>query len=182
MSMGTTIDDERQPVQTGDGLVLGRAVPPSSFVPKSEDISDSRGKGDIVCQQASSHGYNTRSKVEKPDMVQGINVNVVPNTPKSNPKVMPSQGQVKTKVKPVHEQAKTKKVEQDAGGLSHTPAELCKKQFDDPDISSVLKWKESGNQPFGQEVCSAGAATRHYWNCWDLLQVENGVLMRRFVR
>ena len=68
------------------------------------------------------------------------------------------------------------------GGLSHTPAELHKKQLDDLDISSVLKWKESGNQPFGQEVCSASAATRHYWNCWDLLQVENGVLMRRFVR
>ena len=66
--------------------------------------------------------------------------------------------------------------------MSHTPAELRKKQLDDPDISSVLKWKESGNQPFGQEVCSPSAATRHYWNCWDLLQVENGVLMRRFVR
>ena len=148
----------------------------------SKDISDSRGRGDIICQQASSHGYNTRSKVKKPDMVQGINVNVVPNTPKSNPKVMPSQGQAKTKVKPVQGQTKTKKVEQDAGGLSHTPAELRKKQLDDPDISSVLKWKESGNWPFGQEVCLASAATRHYWNCWDLLQVENGVLMRRFVR
>ena len=67
-------------------------------------------------------------------------------------------------------------------GLSHTPAELHKKQLDDTDISSVLKWKESGNRPFGQEVCLASAATRHYWNCWDLLQVENGVLMRRFVR
>ena len=66
--------------------------------------------------------------------------------------------------------------------MSHTPAELCKKQLDDPDISSVLKWKESGNRPFGQEVCSASAATRHYWNCLDLLQVEDGVLMRRFVR
>ena len=28
MSMGTIIVDERQPVQTGDGLVLGGAVPP----------------------------------------------------------------------------------------------------------------------------------------------------------
>ena len=65
MSMGTIIVDERQPVQTGDGLVLGRAVPPFSFVPNSKDIIDSRGKGDIVCQQASSHGYNTRSKVKK---------------------------------------------------------------------------------------------------------------------
>ena len=52
-----------------------------------------------------------------PDMVQGINVNVVPNTPKSNPKVMPSRGQAKMKVKPVQEQTKKKKVERDAGGL-----------------------------------------------------------------
>ena len=111
MSMGTIIVDERQPVQTSDGLVLGRAVPPFLSIPNSKDISDSRGKGDIVCQQASSHGYNTRSKVKKPDMVQGINVNVVPNTPKSNPKVMSSQGQAKTKVKPVQGQTKTKKVE-----------------------------------------------------------------------
>ena len=111
MSMSTIIDDERQPVQTGDGLVIGRAVAPFSFVPNSKDISDSRGKGDLVCQHDSSHGYNTRSKVKKPDMVQGINVNVVPNTPKSNPQVMPSQGQVKTKVKPVQGQTKTKKVE-----------------------------------------------------------------------
>ena len=111
MSMGTIIDDERQPVQTGDGLVLGGAVPPYSFVPNSKDIGDSRGKGDIVCQQASSHGYNTRSKVKKCDMAQGIKVNVLPNTPKSNPKVIPSQGQVKTKVKPVQGQTKTKKVE-----------------------------------------------------------------------
>ena len=88
-----------------------RLVPPFSFVPNSKDIGDSRGKGDIICQQASSHGYNTRSKVKKPDMVQGINVNVVPNTPKSNPKVMPSQGQVRTKGKPVQGQTKTKKVE-----------------------------------------------------------------------
>ena len=56
-------------------------------------------------------------RLKKPDMVQGINVNVVPNTPKSNPKVMPNQGQVKTKVKPVQGQTKTKKVEQDAGGF-----------------------------------------------------------------
>ena len=97
-SMGTIIDDERQPVQTGDGLVLGRAVPPFSFVPNSKDISNSRGKGDIVCQQASNHGYNTRSKVKKPDMVQGINVNVVPQYSKVKPQsYAPAKGKQKQK-------------------------------------------------------------------------------------
>ena len=41
--------------------------------------------------------------------------------------------------------------------------------------------KESGTRPFGPEVCTAGAATRHYWNIWNILQIGNGVLMRYFV-
>ena len=73
-------------------------------------------------------------------------------------------------------------MEQNAGGLSYTPTELQKRQLGDADIGPVLPWKESGNRPFGQEICSASAATRHYWNYRDLLEVENGVLMRCFVR
>ena len=73
-----------------------------------------------------------------------------------------------------------KKAERNAGGLLHTPAELHKKQHDDPDIGPVLKWKESGNRPLGPEVCSVSAATRHYLNFWDMLQIENGILMRCF--
>ena len=73
-------------------------------------------------------------------------------------------------------------MEQNAGVLSYTPTELHKRQIGHADIGPVLQWKESGNRPFEQEICSASAATRHYWNYWDLLEVENGLLMRHFVR
>ena len=66
--------------------------------------------------------------------------------------------------------------------LSLNPAVLCKKQLDDPDIGPVLEWKESGQRPFGPEVCASSPATRHYWNCWDLLQIQDGMLMCRFMR
>ena len=59
---------------------------------------------------------------------------------------------------------------------------MCKKQLGDPDIGPELKWKESGNRPFSPEVCSTSATTRHYWIYWDMLQIENGILMRHFVR
>ena len=71
-----------------------------------------------------------------------------------------------------------KRAERNAGSLSHSPAELHKKQLDDHDIGPALKWKESGNRPFDLEISSASAATRHYWNYWDMLQIENGILMR----
>ena len=106
--------------------------------------------------QTHTHVYNTRSRGKADNIAQG-----------GGPHKKPSRGSVK-------------KAERNAGGLSHTPAELHKKQLDDPDIGQVLKWKESGNRPFGPEVCSASAATRHCWNYWDMLQIENGSLMRHF--
>ena len=65
-----------------------------------------------------------------------------------------------------------KKKERNASGLSHTPAELCKKQLDDSDIGPGLQWKESGTRPLGPELWTASAATRHYWNSWNMLQIE----------
>ena len=66
--------------------------------------------------------------------------------------------------------------------LSLNPAVLSWKQLDDPDIGQVLEWKESGQRPFGPEVCASSPATRHYWNCWDLLQIQDGMLMCHFMR
>ena len=34
-------------------------------------------------------------------------------------------------------------------GMSLNPVVLHKKQLDDPDIGIILKWKESGQRPFG---------------------------------
>ena len=53
--------------------------------------------------------------------------------------------------------------------LSLSPAVLHKRQLDAPDIGPILGWKESGQRPFDPEVCASSPATRHYWNCWDLL-------------
>ena len=59
---------------------------------------------------------------------------------------------------------------------------MHKKQLDDPDIGPLLRWKESDQRPFGPEVCASSPATRHYWNCWELLQIQDGMLMCHFVR
>ena len=66
--------------------------------------------------------------------------------------------------------------------LSLSPAVLHKKQLDDPDIGPILGWKESGQRPFGPKVCASSPATRHYWNCWDILQIQDGLLMHHFMR
>ena len=67
-------------------------------------------------------------------------------------------------------------------GLSLNPAVLCKKQLNEPDIGPVLKCIESVQRPFGPNVCASSPATRHYWNCWTLLQIQDGMLMCHFVR
>ena len=62
------------------------------------------------------------------------------------------------------------------------PVVLQRKQLADPDIAPVLKWKESGRRPFGQEVCVSSPATRYYWSSWELLIIKNGMLMRKFIK
>ena len=39
--------------------------------------------------------------------------------------------------------------------LSLSPAVLCKKQLDGPDIGPILRWKKSSQRPFGPEVCAS---------------------------
>ena len=64
--------------------------------------------------------------------------------------------------------------------LSLSTAVLCKKKLDDQDIGPQLRWKESGQRPFGPEVCTSSPAIRDYWNCWELLQLQDGILMHCF--
>ena len=66
--------------------------------------------------------------------------------------------------------------------MSLNPVVLHKKQVDDLDIASIVKWKESGHRPFGPEVYASSPATRHYFNCWALLQIQSDRLMCHFVR
>ena len=69
-------------------------------------------------------------------------------------------------------------MERNVGSLSLMPAELSKRELDDPDIVLILQWVQSGTRPFGPEVCTAIVATRDYWNTWYLQLVENDDLMR----
>ena len=52
--------------------------------------------------------------------------------------------------------------ERNVGGLSLTPAGLCKRQLDDPYIGQVHLWVGSGTRSFILEVCTSCVATRHY--------------------
>ena len=66
--------------------------------------------------------------------------------------------------------------------VPYSTDQLRKKQKADPDIEPLFKWMESGQRPHGPEVCSSSAATRHYWQNWDSLEVHDGLLFRKFPR
>lgn len=53
-------------------------------------------------------------------------------------------------------------------------------QMADRDIGQVVSWLEVGVKPTGNIVNVASLATRHYLQCWDALELNNGILMRRF--
>ena len=55
-------------------------------------------------------------------------------------------------------------------------------QSSDPDLSPILEWKKSGSRPYGPVVCGSSPATRHYWNLWDSLVMQDGILMREFTK
>ena len=66
--------------------------------------------------------------------------------------------------------------------LLYDKAKLCLLQLQDPDLSAVLRWMEQESQPFGQVVCQSSPTTRHYWNQFESLLVQDGVLFRKFIR
>ena len=59
---------------------------------------------------------------------------------------------------------------------------LRQRQLDDPDIAPVIKWVEDDHRPVGATICAASPVTRHYWNCWPLLELQDGVLFRKFLK
>jgi hypothetical protein len=63
--------------------------------------------------------------------------------------------------------------------LTYDMHKLRSLQKNDLDIAPVLKWVEDGNRPFGNMVCSCSPATRHYWNSWSRLVLQNGVFLKR---
>ena len=64
---------------------------------------------------------------------------------------------------------------------TYTPTELRKGQLQDTDIKLILKWKEESEQkPAWKDVSMYSSAVKTYWMNWNLLEVKDGVLMRRW--
>ena len=62
-----------------------------------------------------------------------------------------------------------------------TAANLQSRQVADPDLKQILFWKQNQtNQPAMQEVQGTSKATKSLWAQWNRLQLENGVLYRRW--
>ena len=122
------------------------------------DPLDGQNPIDPVYWQTHTHWYNTRFKSKVENVMQ--------------------EGDLLGK----SHRVAIKKFDRYASGLSHTPTGLLKKSLADPDTGPILQWKESVTRPIAPEVCTASAATRHYQNPWDMLQIKNGVSMRCFVR
>jgi len=53
-------------------------------------------------------------------------------------------------------------------------------QLQDPEISIFLLGKEIGERPTWQEIASKGTAAKIYWSYWDSLEIQDGVLYKRW--
>jgi len=53
-------------------------------------------------------------------------------------------------------------------------------QLQDPEISIILLGKEIGERPTRQEIASKGTAAKIYWSYWDSLEIQNGILYKRW--
>ena len=55
---------------------------------------------------------------------------------------------------------------------------LQKAQADDPVISQLLSWKESGKKPVWSEISAGSSALKAYWSQWDSLVMHHSLLCR----
>jgi len=53
-------------------------------------------------------------------------------------------------------------------------------QLQDPEISVFLLGKEIGEQSAWQEIAAKGTAAKVYWSYWDSLEIQSGVLYKRW--
>ena len=59
---------------------------------------------------------------------------------------------------------------------------LKEAQQRDEDISPIIRWlQDSPEKPDRQEVAAESPVTKHLWQQWQLLRLEDGVLQRRWV-
>ncbi len=65
---------------------------------------------------------------------------------------------------------------------SYTSAELAKLQLADPDINSILSYRQSSAiRPSRDVIAAVSPALRCLWLQWNQLSVKDGVLFRRYV-
>ena len=55
-------------------------------------------------------------------------------------------------------------------------------QNEDPDIKYILNSKIAGKKPTSQEMVTGSPAARHYWILWDSLVVQDGILLKKFLK
>ena len=60
--------------------------------------------------------------------------------------------------------------------------ELSRLQRADPDIGPILAAKVSSNKPSSQEMVTCSPATSHYWILLDALEVQDGILLKTFLK
>ena len=58
----------------------------------------------------------------------------------------------------------------------YSMAELHQHQLEDPNLSPVIGWIESGQSPSEAELLLQSVCTKHYWHCRNQLKIIDGVL------
>ena len=62
-----------------------------------------------------------------------------------------------------------------------TNEDIRKAQLKDVDIGFILRWKEEKDErPQWKDVSSLSSSIKTYWVNWNLLEVRNGVLCKRW--
>ena len=65
---------------------------------------------------------------------------------------------------------------------SRSVEELRKLQREDPDIGPIVEAKLEGKRPSSQDMVTHSPATRHYWIIWDSLILQDGVLVKKYLK
>ena len=60
--------------------------------------------------------------------------------------------------------------------------DLQKLQREDSDIGPIINAKLKDKRPTSQDMVTCSPATRHYWILWDLLVIQDGILMKKFLK
>ena len=58
---------------------------------------------------------------------------------------------------------------------------LREEQLKDPALKQIISWKEANVRPVWEEIPKEDKAIRAYWLHWDQLELNNGVLYKRWV-